>query len=519
MRGVWSRWLAVVLLLTCFELGLCDNPRTFSLAEAVWSVPMNTWDPALTVASGKAFIFSTNINGVRACSSCTAVNPIVYRVREIKSGGYVADEGAEIFSWTYLDRSTSGSGSNAHAKVLHAVTKEDGNPNNPLLLASYLRNSSIVYQSSTDLGETWTSAVTVSRSGEVAELSQLTVNPNNSNALFISYNAPLPYATSSTDGGQTWSTPHTLDLTESQRYKPCGAVHRQTESRVFFGYTVIGATTSYNRVYSSVDNFNHYQNNNVHEWSSALNQRCPESAHCPVDQQQQQQQEEEEEEDNFFLAGGCALDVDELDTVYHVAVVPSATARNKAVILSLSLVGTSNFSTPIVVYSGDEDTAVAFPTVTCGHGAGDVRVAWMDNRTGLWNVWYRESLDGGKTWRAPEVRVSNYNSFGFQEDSGFLFPYGEAISMEVDARDQTHIVWGEGYGWQTGGTVMYATTIAMPSTSSISLAGVLILTGFFSAFAGVLAGAGVMYWYKNRVQASTVYTVVDVDLDPTVETI
>jgi len=38
-------------------------------------------------------------------------------------------------------------------------------------------------------------------------------------------------------------------------------------------------------------------------------------------------------------------------------------------------------------------------------GDGDVRIAWMDNRTGYYNLWYRESVDWGHSW-SEEVTVS-----------------------------------------------------------------------------------------------------------------
>lgn len=51
--------------------------------------------------------------------------------------------------------------------------------------------------------------------------------------------------------------------------------------------------------------------------------------------------------------------------------------------------------------------------------AGDVRVAWMDNRTGWWNAWYRETADAGRTWSA-EVRLSSATSGApWQSSTGF----------------------------------------------------------------------------------------------------
>ena len=51
--------------------------------------------------------------------------------------------------------------------------------------------------------------------------------------------------------------------------------------------------------------------------------------------------------------------------------------------------------------------------------AGDVRVAWMDNRTGWWNAWYRETADAGRTWSA-EVRLSSATKGApWQSSTGF----------------------------------------------------------------------------------------------------
>ena len=47
-----------------------------------------------------------------------------------------------------------------------------------------------------------------------------------------------------------------------------------------------------------------------------------------------------------------------------------------------------------------------FPTIDAGV-AGDIRIAWMDNRTGAYNVWYRSSSDRGQHW-SDETKVSQF---------------------------------------------------------------------------------------------------------------
>jgi hypothetical protein len=88
----------------------------------------------------------------------------------------------------------------------------------------------------------------------------------------------------------------------------------------------------------------------------------------------------------------------------------------------------------------------AFPLVACGNTSGDVRVAWFDNRTSFWNVYYRESLDGGNTF-SPEVVLSNDDSAKLPWKStsgmGFLWPFGDYGQMLVDSEGFTQAVWGE----------------------------------------------------------------------------
>jgi len=98
-----------------------------------------------------------------------------------------------------------------------------------------------------------------------------------------------------------------------------------------------------------------------------------------------------------------------------------------------------------------------FPGVEAGD-AGDVRVAWMDNRTGAYNVWYRSSSDGGQTWSA-EVKVSGFRSgYSYVTAQGFAFPYGDYITVALDPKGHVHIAWGEGPNYGGPGNVLYATS-------------------------------------------------------------
>jgi len=101
-----------------------------------------------------------------------------------------------------------------------------------------------------------------------------------------------------------------------------------------------------------------------------------------------------------------------------------------------------------------------FPAIAAA-GNGDVRIAWMDARAasgGLdrWNVYYRSSNNGGTTWTS-EVDVSTYLAgFGYIFTDGFRFPYGDYFEMDVDEQGTNHLIWGEGFNWDSPGSIWYA---------------------------------------------------------------
>jgi hypothetical protein len=100
-------------------------------------------------------------------------------------------------------------------------------------------------------------------------------------------------------------------------------------------------------------------------------------------------------------------------------------------------------------------TSHAFPAVAAT-GNGDVRISWMDTRTGShWNVFYRNSTNGGSSW-SSEADLSTYvagYSYIFAE--GFSFPFGDYFEMTIDENGTTHAVWGEGLSYDSPGSIWY----------------------------------------------------------------
>lgn len=98
----------------------------------------------------------------------------------------------------------------------------------------------------------------------------------------------------------------------------------------------------------------------------------------------------------------------------------------------------------------------AFPAIAAGR-AGDVRIAWMDTRTTLWNTYYRSSNNGGAVW-SEESKLSRYvRGYRYINRKGFRFPFGDYFGIAIDHRDDTHVVWGEGMNYQSPGSIWHAT--------------------------------------------------------------
>ncbi|MEA2521422.1 MAG: hypothetical protein QOI81_1068 [Actinomycetota bacterium] len=77
-------------------------------------------------------------------------------------------------------------------------------------------------------------------------------------------------------------------------------------------------------------------------------------------------------------------------------------------------------------------------------GHGDFRVWWMDTRTGHWNVWYRASTDAGLTW-SHTVRLSNASGGApYKGARGFREAYGDYGEMDITNAGKTVAIWGEG---------------------------------------------------------------------------
>ncbi len=83
-----------------------------------------------------------------------------------------------------------------------------------------------------------------------------------------------------------------------------------------------------------------------------------------------------------------------------------------------------------------------YPAIV-GGAAGSFRATFFDTRTGEFNVWYRQSADGGVTWSATE-RLSNQSSGApYKNTNGFGAPYGDYSGISILSTGKSIAIFGE----------------------------------------------------------------------------
>ncbi|MDH5225439.1 MAG: hypothetical protein OEW46_11800, partial [Actinomycetota bacterium] len=90
-------------------------------------------------------------------------------------------------------------------------------------------------------------------------------------------------------------------------------------------------------------------------------------------------------------------------------------------------------------------------------GSRDVRLFYFQTANGddpdLWNVWYRTSGNGGRTWSSPSRISDASNGAQYKTPAGFLEPYGDYGEIAITSRGNTVAAWGEGFSWLGPGGV------------------------------------------------------------------
>ncbi len=387
------------------------------------------WEPAIaTDRFGHVYVLYPQYGGVPSCATCYSPTMILQISR---------DHGLTWGSPTIIYPAGQTTGQWDAQLVVDPV---DGQT----VYASWLQNSKsdIVVGKSTDFGATW-SVVTADSTNAGTDKPILAVRGQD---VYVSYDhTQTAYVTVSHDGGATF-TEVKINKNAKLGWSLGGGGAVSPNGSVYFswaGYTQNGGAKGPVNLYvsKSSDGGNTWVTNLVDISQAPPN--CS-SMSCGWAFLGAQMTMASDAGGNLYLLWNSGSTAGGPERIYFAKSVDGGDTWSAKTDVSLALVGAQH----------------AFPAIVA-RGNGDVRIAWMDARAvngGMdrWNVYYRSSTNGGSSWTSESVLSSYVSGYTYIFSDGFRFPFGDYFEMDIDEQGITHAVWGEGYNYDTPGSIWYS---------------------------------------------------------------
>ena len=386
--------------------------------ERLWSRTTDDWEPALAADPSSSLAYQLAVRyGGRACPKCPHIKIMLRRS---------PDAGATWGREHYLCRCK---GKNGQYDPQIEIS-DDGT-----VFATWLQGYTpgVTFSKSTDHGRTWTKPVHMDVGW--SDKPVLQVSPDGKD-VYIAFNGPSKgdsYVGVSHDGGGHFTTAR---VTKNNRYYFAGGGFVAPDGNVTFAE--VNDNQDYTgkiQVYalSSSDGGSTWHNVRVD-----VVKRQPDctSAGCY---------------DGFYgsvpaLAGDANGDLAIVYVGARVSKGPQTTYVRR------STDGGLTWSDRVRI---SPRGANAVSPTAVGAGPGDIRVWFMDDRTGRFNVWYRSSTDGGVTWSQP-ARLSNAIAGPpYVGPRGFVEIYGDYGEIDVTNDGHTIATWGEGPSFNGPGGVWF----------------------------------------------------------------
>lgn len=381
------------------------------------------WEPAIAVDdAGHVFVLYPQYGGVPGCASCPS--PTMVLLRSGDGGG--TWEPPRIMG-------TPGSGQFDAQIVVDAA---DGST----VYASWLQNnkSDTVVARSSDAGATW-SIVVADHTNAGTDKPALAARGND---VYVGFNhSQKVWVSASHDGGATF-TAREIRPNAKLGWSLAGGAAVGPEGNVYFGWA------GYSQNGGAKGPVNLYVSRSTDggvTWTNTVLAVSGAPPDCSAF-----------ECGWAYLGAQVTVAVDRGGTVYALW---NAGVQDKAperVFFSRSTNAGATWSAPAQVSTAPAGVNHNFPALATG-AAGDVRAFWMDDRSGgAWNVYARRSSDRGTTWSAEADLSTPVPGYDYITPAGFRFPFGDYFEAALDAHGDAHVVWGEGFNYDSPGSIWYS---------------------------------------------------------------
>jgi hypothetical protein len=310
--------------------------------------------------------------------------------------------------------------------------------------AAYLNGFNVVFLKSSDHGKTWSAPVPTYGNVSWNDKPALAMSDDGQD-VYISWNGPTggdPWVAQSHDGGDTWTQ---AELVDSKRYFFAFDADVLHDGTVVFAESDISYTAPGTNPEGVVNHHVFISRDDGDTWEDhvvdtvKVGEPCIAEG-CPSD----------------FYIGHDAISADDrgdLVMLYDGATIEFGPQRIYA---RYSTNEGRTWSAPTAVsVRGENATSPAVES----QDSGDVRAWYMQtvhhDNPDDWNVFYRSSIDGGRTWTAP-VNISDASSgAGYKHADGFDEVYGDYGEIAITSNGMSIATWGEAFSYTGPGGVWF----------------------------------------------------------------
>ncbi len=409
------------------------NPAPGWVGSRLLNPPTDDWEPAVAADPSSPYVYLLTTRYAQP-KNCASHCPTPYIALTVSSDG-----GA---SWGRQTPLCLCLGSHAQYDPTIEVVPNTGVVYSAFLNADRAGGFSTVFTKSTDHGATWSAPVHVYGKVAWTDKPEVTMSASGRD-VYVSWNGPQGgdlYVGQSHDHGATWTQ---QKLTAGKRY------YYAYDARVLADGTVVFAESSVNyagskNVGGQVWHHAIISRDRGASWQNVVVAKVPVGESCVADGCKPD-----------FYIGQASVVADSAGHLVFAFEGPSVAGGPQRVEVSASSDEGRTWSSPVALSTAGED---ATGPRLASSGGGDVRIWYMQTADGddadAWNVWYRSSANGGRTW-SPPVRIDDApaGAAGYVNASGFDEIYGDYGEIAVTSAGRTIAVWGEGFSYTgPGGT-------------------------------------------------------------------
>jgi len=389
----------------------------------------NDWEPAIAADRfGHVYMLYAQYTGVPGCPDCS--NPT--QILQVSN-----DHGTTWGSPVVIYPAGATTGGQWDSQI--SVDPVDGQT----VYASFMQNnkSDIIVAKSTNFGVTWT-YVTADSTNSGTDKPILAVRGQD---VYVVYNhSQTIWSANSHDGGQTF-TEVKVNQNGKLGWSLAGGGTVTPNGHVYFawaGYEGSGGAKAKVNLYVSKST------DGGATWTTNLVDISASPPDCSA----------------FacgwaYLGAQLVMTSDSVGNIYLLWNAGSVAKGPERIYFAKSTDNGNTYSTKVDVSTAPAGTHHNFPAIAAT-GNGDVRISWMDARAAnggqdRWNVYYRSSSNGGSTW-TNEVDVSTYvagSTYIFTD--GFRYPFGDYYEIDIDEQGTAHLIFGEGFNYDSPGSVWY----------------------------------------------------------------